>query len=96
MLAICSTHGEVTAKQTHQGLLVVLHCDCGLVCEPVEIEDKPPTPTLAEGMEPVEIDVLLEDAKVGGGWYEFEDGAKVKGRPAALRYVMEDATNGDT
>lgn len=46
-----------------------------------------PQVALAHGLEPVEIDALLEEHATEKGWYDF-NGVKRRGRAAALRYVM--------
>lgn len=85
------------------GSLASLWCKCGLRCQPYQPEGfRAPADlegvregdnlnegpqALADGMEPVEIDVLLEDHATDNGWYDFS-GHKVRGRAAALRYVI--------
>lgn len=82
MQAICPTHGEVDAKETHYGDgTVVLRCACGLICTPLEAEDS---------MSLEEIQDALDAISTGGGWYEFDDGTRKRGRAAALEYIMED------
>ena len=83
MQGTCSTHGVVQARSDGS----VLWCVCGLQCQ--ALPEEPTQPALAEGMEPIEIDALLEEADQGGGWYDFA-GVRVRGRAAALRYVMEE------
>jgi hypothetical protein len=90
MQATCTTHGEVSARVSQQGDAQVLYCRCGLKAQPVVIEQEEARPALAEGLDPVAIDELLELHAIGGGWFEFEDGQKVRGRAAALRHVMEE------
>jgi len=40
MFAICSTHGLVEARVTVYGALVELHCQCGLLADPVIGEEE--------------------------------------------------------
>ena len=89
MQALCTTHGEVEAKETYHGAALALHCACGLQCLPLEVPfEAPKADPLGLGLEPVDLEELLEVADQGGGWFDF-DGVRRRGRAAALRYLME-------
>lgn len=88
-LGTCSTHGEVDARATYRGTALALHCACGLKAAPVLADESEPEIPLGAGKEPVDLEDILEAAAQGGGWFEFEDGGRRRGRAAALRYLME-------